>query len=339
VPLILPTLMFLPLFNGYTLRRAVLGVSLVAVSALVFAAEQPAKSKKSAKGLEVLVAADAVPSPDGFRPKPGHPVYYLLGQSRLTLGDPVGGVKLPEPAVVEQAVVAELTKQGFVRTDVGGPVPSIFIMAVVGDSNFEEPKIDDRDPLHDGEISPYLYQVNVRTLLEQNLLSGKVSANLETLFDPDRRASPDEEQAKELILNDAMRRRFRASPRFQDKSKIMALMGAAKIDKAVSEKSLSSSAAEAMAWSVYENRYFVTLTAFDAARWKNKEKIPLWRTTMIIDWRKNLAEELSTMLAQAGPLFGTDVAVPGLINTDRRSGDVQIGTLKVVPEETSPPKK
>lgn len=309
--------------------------------ALAFAADQPAAGKKGSPGLQVLVASDAVPSPDGFRPKPGHAVYYLLGQSRLTLGDSVAGVKLPEPAVVEKAVVAELTKQGFVRTDVGGPIPSVFIMAVVGDSNFEEPKIDLDNPLNDGEISSFMYQVNVRALLESNLLSGKVTSNLETLFDPDRRASPDEQDAKELILNEAMRLRFRASPRAQDKKKIMALMGAAKIEKAVGERSLSSSAAEAMAWSVYENRYFVTLSAFDAARWKNKEKVLLWRTTMIIDWRKNLADELPTMLAEAGPLFGTDVAVPGLVNTaDRRKGEVGIGELKVVPEDkpAAPPK-
>jgi len=303
-----------------------------------FAADESAKPKSSAKGLDVLVASDAVPSPDGFRPAPGHPVYYLLGQTRLTLGDPVAGVKLPEPAVVEQAVVAELTKHGFVLAKVGGPLPSIFIMAVVGDSNFEEPKIDLNDPLRDGEISPYLYQVNVRSLLEQNLLAGKVTANLETLFNPDRHASADEEEAKDLILNEAMRLRFRASPRFQDKKKIMALMGAAKIEKAVSERTLSSTEAEAMAWSVFENRYFVTLSAFDAARWKNKEKVILWRTTMIIDWRKNLADELPAMLAQAGPVFGTDVAVPGLVNTAHpREGKVEIGEAKVVPDSKSPP--
>jgi hypothetical protein len=305
----------------------------MASAALALAADNSSPKKKASRGLEVLVASDAVASPDGFRPKPGRPVHYILGQTRLTLGDAVAGVKMPDPAVVEKSVVAELTKQGFVRTDVGGPLPSIYIIAIVGDSNFEEPKIDLDSPLNDGEIAPFMYQVNVRALLERNLLSGKVPADLETLFDPDRRGSPDEQDARELILNEAMRLRFRASPRFQDKIKIMTLIGAGKIERAVADKSLSSSAAEAMAWSVYENRYFVTLSAFDAAGWKNKEKILLWRTTMVIDWRKNLADELPTMLAQAGPMFGTDVAVPGLINTaDSRKGEVGIGELKVVPQ-------
>lgn len=310
----------------------------VVTAAVALAAGSSPNAKKSSRGLEVLVASDAVSSPEGFRPKPGQPVFYLFGQTRLTLGDSVAGVKLPDPDLVEKAVVAELTKQGFVRSEVGGSMPSVFILAVVGDSNFEEPRIDLDNPLNDGEIAPFMYQVNVRALLERNLLSGKVSANLETLFDPERRASPDEQDAKELILNEAMRMRFRASPRFQDKKKIMALMGAGKIEQAVADRTLSSSAAEAMAWSVYENRYFVTLSAFDAARWKNKEKVLLWRTTMVIDWRKNLADELPTMLAQAGPLFGTDVAVPGLINTgDRRRGEINIGELKVVTEEKSAP--
>ena len=51
------------------------------------------------KGLDILISADAIPSPEGFRPKPGKPFHYLLFQSRQTLGDPVGGVKLPEPAL------------------------------------------------------------------------------------------------------------------------------------------------------------------------------------------------------------------------------------------------
>jgi hypothetical protein len=309
----------------------------LASAVVTFAADKP---KKPSRGLEVLVAADAAPSQDGFRPKPGSPVHYLFGQTRQTLGDAVAGVKLPEPAVVEKAIVAELAKQGFVRAEVGGPFPSIFILAIVGDSNFEEPRIDIDNPLNDGEIAPFMYQVNVRALLEKTLMSGKVSADLETLFDPERRSSPDEQEAKEMILNEAMRLRFRASPRAQDKRKIMTLVGADKIEKAVSDKTLSNSNAEAMAWSVYENRYFVTLNAFDAARWAKKERVLLWRTTMIIDWRKNLAEELPTMLAQAGPLFGTDVAVPGLINTaDRRKGEVEVGPLKVVPNEEAPAKK
>ncbi|MEO7412726.1 MAG: hypothetical protein ABIZ81_05155, partial [Opitutaceae bacterium] len=311
-------------------RHVLLLATVSASAALVLAAAD----KKTPRGLQVLVSADAAPSQEGFRPKPGKPVHYLFSQTRQTLGDAVAGVKLPAPEVIEKAIVAELAKQGFVRGEIGGPIPSIYIVAIVGDSNFEEPRIDLDNPLQDGEISNFMYQVNVRALLDRNLLSGKVSSNLETLFDPDRRASPDEQEAKELILNEAMRLRFRASPRFQDKNKIMALVGADKIDKAVSDKTVSSSDAEAMAWSVYENRYFVTLNAFDAMRWKNKEKVLLWRTTMIIDWRKDLASELPSMLAQAGPMFGTDVAVPTLLdNRDKRKGEVEVGPLKVVPPE------
>lgn len=297
------------------------------------------KPKKIDRGLAVLVAADAVASDEGFRPKPGKPIYYLFSQSRQTLGDPVAGVKLPEPEVVEKYVTAELKKQGFIRAEVGSPIPSILILAVVGDSNFEEPRINLDDPLNDGEIAPFMYQVNYRAFLEKNMLSMKVTVPMETLFDPDRNPSPDERDARELILNEAMRLRFRASPRAQDKKKIMALIGAEKIEKAMGDKTLSSSDAEAMAWSVYENRYFVTLNAFDAARWKNKERVLLWRTTMIIDWRKDLATELPAMLEKAGPVFGTDKAVPELLdNRDKRKGEVEVGPFKVIPSDT-PAKK
>jgi hypothetical protein len=40
------------------------------------------------------------------------------------------------------------------------------------------------------------------------------------------------------------------------------------------------------------------------------------------------------MLAQAGPLFGTDIAVPGFVNTARpREGKVEIGEARVILEK------
>src|SRR4051812_441225 len=72
------------------------------------------------KGVDVLVSADAIASPEGFRPKPGKPIYFLYFQTRQTLGDAVAGVKVPAPAAVERAVIGELEKQGFVRAKEGG---------------------------------------------------------------------------------------------------------------------------------------------------------------------------------------------------------------------------
>src|SRR3954471_13195412 len=71
------------------------------------------------KGVDILISADAIPSPEGFRPKSGKPIHFLYFQTRQTLGEPIAGVKLPEPAMVERAVVGELEKQGFVRAKEG----------------------------------------------------------------------------------------------------------------------------------------------------------------------------------------------------------------------------
>lgn len=288
-------------------------VALLTVTS-AWAAQQPPKAKKGEKGLEVLVGADAIASSEGFRPKPGKPIHYILTQTRLSMGEAVAGVKLPDPAVVEHAVVAELAKQGFIRTEVGGPVPELFIMAIVGDSNFAEPPLDDLDF--------YLPQVNQRKVAMANNL------------DP---SNPlDQERLREAIEREAMRIRYLASRRFADKAKIEAFVGAEKVKKAVENLAMTRSAAERVAWAAYEDRLYVSLNAFDAAKWAAKEKVLLWRTNISIDWRNNLAASLPKMLADAGPLFGTDVAVPTFIDEKDRKAEVEIGEATVVPDAAKP---
>ena len=296
----------------------------------------PARAASKDKGLDVLISADAIPSPEGFRPKPGRPIHYLYFQSHQTLGEPVAGVKLPEPAVVEKAIVAELEKQGFVRAAEGGPLPEIAIIASVGDANFEEPPIQWDNPYLDPEFATYLDMVDVRKILEPYFLSQKVPKTAAEIFDPNRANSGDIAQARDLLVSDAMRLRENGSPRAQDRGKILALVGAKKIDRAVADRSVSSSAAERVARATRENLLYVTLNAFEAKRQANGSRNFLWRTTMFIDWRNDFAKSLTAMLEQAGPMFGTDVAVPGFVNTAKpREGKVEIGEAKVVPEKSS----
>lgn len=307
------------------------------LAATLRAADKSSANQKVARGLEVLVTADAIASPEGFRPKPGQPVHYIFNQTRLTIGDSVGGVKLPDPALVERLLVAELAKQGFVRTQVGGPVPSIYILAIVGDSNFDEPPVDLDAPLDDPDFGRYMYMVRYRPLLEKNLLGDEARLSLEAIFDRDSARTGDIERARALIIDEAMRLRYRESGRAQDRSKVVALVGGDKVVRAMEGGGIGNSEARRIAYAANENRLFVSLNAFDAARWVKKEKVLLWRTNMSIDWRKNLAAELPTMLAHAGPLFGTDMAVPGFLDERTRAqADVKIGELKVVPEEKPP---
>jgi hypothetical protein len=286
------------------------------------------------KGVDILISADAIPSPEGFRPKPGKPIHFLYFQTRQTLGDAVAGVKLPEPALVERAVVAELEKQGFVRAKEGGPLPEIGIIAVVGDSNLKEELPSAlTNPFEDAELASYLQQVNLRAVLEPAFLWAKVPHDLAGLFSV-YPARGDVGEAQELVYAEALRIRRRGGQQSKDRQLLKTLVGADKVERAVANRTLGRTEAERIAELVWENQLFITLTAFDAKRQEKGGRVMLWRTVMLIDWRVDFAKALPDMLAQAGPLFGADTAVPGFVNTARpRAGSVEIGEAKVVNEK------
>jgi hypothetical protein len=292
------------------------------------------------KGLDILISADAIPSPEGFRPKPGQPIHYLYFQTKETLGDAIAGVKLPEPGLFERAVTAELAKQGFVRAREGGPLPEIGIIAVVGDSNMKEP-VPSRavNPFEDGDLAPYFHQVNLRQLLQPTPLWTKVPHTVEELFNPLNPyppSNPDVSEAQDLVYAEVLRLRRRGSQQEKDRQKLKALVGADKVERAVANRTLGGLEAERIATTVWENQYYITLTAFDARRQEKGGRVMLWRTTMLVDWRVDLAKALPDMLAQAGPLFGTDAAVPGYVNTARpREGRVEIGEAKVISDQNA----
>ncbi len=289
------------------------------------------------KGLDILISADASPSPESFRPKPGQPIYYLLFQSRETLGEIVAGVKLPEPAVVERAVVAELEKQGFIRAREGGPIPTIAIFAVVGDSNFKD-EIPQGNPWNDDNFRVYLEAVNVRSTMSQ---FGHFGARPDTpltvqeIFqdgaEPLLRGTFEQEELRDAIVNEA--RRLRNLDPARKRNVIKTLVGARKVDQAVSSQALSSSSAERIAWTAFDNELYISLSALEAKRRPDGGRAFLWRTTMLVDWREDFSRVLPAMLAQAGPVFGTDVPVPGFVNTAKPSeGKVEIGEFKVLPQ-------
>lgn len=289
----------------------------------------------ASKGLEVLISADAIASPEGFRPQPGKPIHYLLSLRKETLGDAVAGVKLPSPQQVQDALVAELDKQGFKQTGLGGPLPQLMIVATVGDANFKIPSAPTfGNPILDPDFEPYLRAVNVRAVLIGSPVIN-VPMTIDELFDVDAEFPSREQrvnQARDLIVAEALRIRATEGSRAADRSKLLALVGAAKVNRAVAEGAMSGPAADRIADAARDNLYYITLDAFDAVAWQNKQQLVLWRTTMLIDWRMDFSKALTEMLAQAGPVFGTDVAAPGYVNTGQREGSVEIGTLKVVPE-------
>ncbi len=276
----------------FGLRRLPYGVCLLLAcgSSMVGAG-----TSRKAEGVEVMVSAYAVAPPEAFRPKPGQPIYYILNLAQLSLGEGIAGVKMPAPALVEQALVAELAKQGFVRTKVGGPMPGILLAAYWGASNFEVPPEDD--------LENYVGMVNA---------DGK---------------TPDQVQLE------AARTRFKLSGRYEDKPAAETMLGVRQPGVATSpnEEKIISAA--------NEDRLFLFLAAFDAQTFREKkERRLLWRTTMSVDWRNDLAANLPTMLASGGPRFGTNSVEPVFLDErDRRNAEVKIGELQVVPDGNSTP--
>lgn len=293
------------------------------------------------KGLDVLIAADATLPPEHLRPRPGKPIHYFFTQSRQSLGEVVAGVKLPDDAAVERAVVAELTKQGFVRTDVGGPIPDIVILAVLGDSNFKN-EIPPGNPWNDDELRGYLLAVPYRQTLAPLALIGRVPDNVEDLFCSGCESYPSRdhqvEQAQEAVLAEARRMRNRDPQR--KRHAIKALVGATKVDRAVAARTLSSAEAERIAWAAFDDQYYISVSALEAKKRADGGRALLWRTVMLIDARKDFTQALPAMLAQGGPMFGTDVAVPGFVNTATTpAGKVEIGEAKVISEKDAPSPK
>ncbi len=295
------------------------------------------------KGLDILISADAIPSPEGFRPLPGRPIHYLLFQSRATLGEAIGGVKLPDAPVVERAVVAELEKQGFLRTQEGGPIPDIVIMAVLGDSNFKIEFVPKGNPYLDADFRSYMDHVDVRQVVLSLGLWGKVPDTITGLF-PDDPSQPDiypsriseVADAQEAVVNAALTLRNREPAR--RRNAIKTLVGATKVERAVANRTLSGLEAEKIAMAVFDNQYYLSLSALEARKQADGGRRFLWRTTMLIDWREDFTKSLPAMLGQAGPMFGTDVAVPGYVNTAKpREGKVEIGESKVLKDGVAEP--
>lgn len=115
-------------------------IRLLTAAALFSFAVLPAAFGAKAKtkpGPEVLVVADASESlTDDLKPAPGKPVHYIiLGSAERTLGAAIAGEPIPDRATVEAAVARALAEQGYVRTQLGGPIPQLAIVISFGSAN------------------------------------------------------------------------------------------------------------------------------------------------------------------------------------------------------------
>ena len=92
---------------------------------------------KPSSGPNVLVVADAMTTEgEAFQPAPGKPVYYyVLDGKQRAIGHSYAGEKFPSREAIVDEVVKVLATHGYVRTQKGGPVPSLGVLILWGTAN------------------------------------------------------------------------------------------------------------------------------------------------------------------------------------------------------------
>jgi hypothetical protein len=110
-------------------------------------AAPPAKAKAKA-GPEVIVVADVMPNPPAeLVPAPGKPVHYVIvGMAERTLGAAIAGEPQPDKAMLQREVEKALASQGFVRTQLGGPIPTLALIVTWGSANLMMDDFTETDP-------------------------------------------------------------------------------------------------------------------------------------------------------------------------------------------------
>jgi hypothetical protein len=87
------------------------------------------------------------PNAPALRPTKEKPVYYIiLGGAERTLGDPIAGERMPDPAALKFEIARALHSQGFLLTKLGGPRPHIAILYSYGTANLSTVDLEDTDP-------------------------------------------------------------------------------------------------------------------------------------------------------------------------------------------------
>ena len=111
------------------LAVCLIGVALAGQSLGLARSEEP----------EVLIASDVLVGDDEVtRPTKETPIwYYLYGGSERSLGQSVAGERMPPQSEFEQQLTDMLAKQGFVRSEMGGAMPSIIIVYSFGSANLD----------------------------------------------------------------------------------------------------------------------------------------------------------------------------------------------------------
>jgi hypothetical protein len=113
------------------LRRSLIALILIALTGSSLSSAAPKR------GPDVIVVSDTlVDTPEALRPSPGRPIHYmLLGNVERALGVPFAGERPPDLVVLNRELERTLASQGYVRTQIGGPMPALAIVVTWGSAN------------------------------------------------------------------------------------------------------------------------------------------------------------------------------------------------------------
>jgi hypothetical protein len=92
---------------------------------------------------------------------------------------------------------------------------------------------------------------------------------------------------------------------------------------------------------VFDDCYYVVISAFDAFAFAQGEKKLLWRTKMSTPAQGvSLAETASALVASGGPFLGREMLHASIVGKRiSRSGTVELGELKVIKLDEKLPEK
>lgn len=112
----------------------VVGILALVVSAHAAA---PAAKTKAKPAPDVLVVGDAAEKIEPqYLPSPGKPVYYVfMGAAERVLGSAWAGEPQPDKKMLQEEIFRVLASQGYIRTQVGGPMPQLAIVVTWGSAN------------------------------------------------------------------------------------------------------------------------------------------------------------------------------------------------------------
>jgi len=268
--------------------------------------------------VDIVAVTDLQPAGAALPPvTPEKPVYYFpINGGYSAFGETKPAGKGPPAEVVTKQIITVLAKQGYRLANTENP-PSLVLVYKWG------------------ALNPVRIPQQALPDFNRNSPSVRGAAAPSDVSVTGTRTDSPNGDAAEVNQDDLLR--FMGAYKFSHGSKDSKYWESENI--LGSENSgKSTAAAEAIGHLSLGDLHVITITAYDYQAVRKKEYKILWMTRIACSARGvSLDEAFPNMLAVAGPSIGKDTPTPVWVNaTERFKGNVKIGELTVVKDETSP---